>query len=313
MKTLDQIDGKLDVLDAKTEKRTPISSLPFSIGAAGSYYLTGNLEFTAESGNAITISANNVTLDLNGFTLSSTAGVTGDAIIISSGVQNFEVKNGAIAGNTTVTIGGSAPNNTYIVAPAGFSRGIDANTGLVENCHFSRLRISGCRAIGLDAGFAAVIDHVSVTQNGSGGIQALGGSISHSSVEENFDGGISASTATITNCVVRANSTFGIAATGGSVTNSTSRLNGTVGILISGGGGGTVTNSSAGSNGSDGIVSQNGASITNCTATANGSNGILASNGVIAFCSASGNNTKNNGSSDINATGATRTGNFPTP
>src|SRR5436190_2248196 len=64
MKTLDEIDAKL-------EKRTPISSVPFTISASGSYYLTGNLAVT--TGTAITISADNVTLDLNGFTISSTA------------------------------------------------------------------------------------------------------------------------------------------------------------------------------------------------------------------------------------------------
>src|ERR1039458_3298480 len=58
MKSLDQI-----------EARTPISSVPYTISAPGSYYLTGNL--AVSSGTAITIAANQVTLDLNGFTLSS--------------------------------------------------------------------------------------------------------------------------------------------------------------------------------------------------------------------------------------------------
>jgi hypothetical protein len=58
MKTLDQLDAKL-------EKRTPISSAPSTISASGSYYLTANL--TVASGTAIAISADNVTLDLNGF------------------------------------------------------------------------------------------------------------------------------------------------------------------------------------------------------------------------------------------------------
>src|SRR5450631_969089 len=64
MKTLDQI-----------EARTPISSAPFTISTPGSYYLTANLPVT--TGNAIVISANNVTLDLNGFTISSTASPAG--------------------------------------------------------------------------------------------------------------------------------------------------------------------------------------------------------------------------------------------
>src|SRR6478752_6422281 len=66
MKSLDQI-----------EPRTPISSLPYTIATSGSYYFTKNLEFTDTGGNAITIYANDVTLDLGGFTLSSIAGVMG--------------------------------------------------------------------------------------------------------------------------------------------------------------------------------------------------------------------------------------------
>ena len=52
------------------EPRTPISSAPYTISQPGSYYLTANL--TVASGDAIDINANGVTLDLNGFTISST-------------------------------------------------------------------------------------------------------------------------------------------------------------------------------------------------------------------------------------------------
>lgn len=90
MRSLDQIDGK----------RRPISSLPYTISATGSHYLTANLVFSATAGNAITIIANNVTLDLNGFTLSSTAALMGDAIALPS-LRNVTVSNGVLAGNTT--------------------------------------------------------------------------------------------------------------------------------------------------------------------------------------------------------------------
>src|ERR1043165_9796506 len=57
MKTLDQI-----------EPRAPISSLPYTIASSGSYYLTTNL--TALSAvDGIVINADNVTLDLSGFTM----------------------------------------------------------------------------------------------------------------------------------------------------------------------------------------------------------------------------------------------------
>src|SRR6266568_6580756 len=82
MKTLDQI-----------EARTPISSAPFTITDSGSYYLTTNV--TVSSGDAITIAADNVTLDLNGFTISSTrpTALTDSAILLGS-VMNIAIYNG---------------------------------------------------------------------------------------------------------------------------------------------------------------------------------------------------------------------------
>src|SRR5262245_8811913 len=78
MKSLDQI-----------EARTPISSAPFIITQPGSYYLTTNV--TVSSGDAITINANNVSLDLNGFTISSTAPVANidNAILLSGSGANI--------------------------------------------------------------------------------------------------------------------------------------------------------------------------------------------------------------------------------
>ena len=113
MKTADQI-----------ESRTPISSLPFTISTSGSYYFTGNLQFTATSGDAITVNSNDVTIDLMGFTLSSNASVTGDAIRLAENLQNVAIQNGVIAGTTTVTVSGSAPNQTWTVSQGGFSAGI---------------------------------------------------------------------------------------------------------------------------------------------------------------------------------------------
>ncbi|MGA2246536.1 MAG: hypothetical protein ABSH48_16190, partial [Verrucomicrobiota bacterium] len=49
------------------------SSVPYTIGAPGSYYLTTNLSMARR--NAITFASSDVTLDLNGFTFASTANV----------------------------------------------------------------------------------------------------------------------------------------------------------------------------------------------------------------------------------------------
>src|ERR1700675_3088171 len=86
MKSLDQI-----------EARTPISSLPFTISASGSYYLTGNLIATGSTAG-ITISADNVTLDLNGFALIGNLGSSSPVagINVPSGQRNLCIRNGTV-------------------------------------------------------------------------------------------------------------------------------------------------------------------------------------------------------------------------
>src|SRR5215469_3553715 len=105
MKTLTQI-----------EPRTPISSAPFLISSAGSYYLTTNV--SVSTGNAITVGVNGVTLDLSGFTISSTApSPNGDGIIISPSVQDVTIVNGHIRGGVTDSGG--------VYSGTGFLHGID--------------------------------------------------------------------------------------------------------------------------------------------------------------------------------------------
>src|SRR3954469_20973728 len=50
----------------QVEPRIPISSAPFNISAPGSYYLTANLN-AAAGAVGITVAADHVTIDLNGF------------------------------------------------------------------------------------------------------------------------------------------------------------------------------------------------------------------------------------------------------
>ena len=68
MKTLDEV-----------EPRTPISSLPYTISDSGSYYVTGNL-ISTESG--IIIDANDVTIDLAGFALKGSGGLTSGVFVM---------------------------------------------------------------------------------------------------------------------------------------------------------------------------------------------------------------------------------------
>lgn len=83
---------------------------PISITQPGSYRLSGNITVAANTINAIEISANNVTLDLNGFHISGPAPTCGDIInpacnavfgvttLGSNQYQAIKVRNGEITG-----------------------------------------------------------------------------------------------------------------------------------------------------------------------------------------------------------------------
>ena len=155
MKSLDQL-----------EPRTPISSAPFTITRPGSYYLTTNL--TVSTGNAITIATNGVKVDLNGFTISSTAArATGDGVLINSGLKHITIINGFI-------ISGVTNNGSGIYGGSGFANGIDYSGNQPANVSVSGISVSGCQSYGiyLNTGSATEVDSCTVRTIGSYGVSA---------------------------------------------------------------------------------------------------------------------------------------------
>jgi hypothetical protein len=152
MKSLDQI-----------EARTPISSLPFTISSSGSYYLTKNL--SVSGGDGITISADKVTLDLNGFTISSTAGsANGSGVLLSGTRTNVTIVNGFITGSVTQS-GGS-------YSGGGFQNGITFSAE-PSNVRVSGITVSGCLVGGIVLHFnSTVVQNCVVNTVGSYGIYA---------------------------------------------------------------------------------------------------------------------------------------------
>jgi hypothetical protein len=159
MKSLDQI-----------EARTAITNMAstVTISQPGSYYLTHNLAVTA--GDAIDINANGVTLDLNGFTISSTAavGVT-SGISLNDGLSDITIWNGHIRGGVT-------NNGSGVYSGNGFHFGIrsDLKDGPV-NVLVSGVSVSGCLSSGilLGVGDSTMVESCTVrTVGGGAGINA---------------------------------------------------------------------------------------------------------------------------------------------
>jgi hypothetical protein len=138
---------------AQVEPRTPIGSAPVTLSRPGSYYLTTNLSDT------VTITADNVTLDLMGFTITGPA-AGGNAITLSgTGVgKNLLVHNGVVVLPTIDGVG---------ISTIGAGNGVN---GRIES-----LRVSGGR-YGIYAGSGCTVRDCQVTGSVTG-IRVAGSSI----------------------------------------------------------------------------------------------------------------------------------------
>jgi hypothetical protein len=161
MKSLDQVYAKLD-------PRIPItnSASAVIISSPGSYYLTTNL--TVFTGTAITIATSGVTLDLSGFSISSTAAsANGNGILINSSVQNVAIQNGFI-------LSGATNNGLGGYSGSGFSSGIYCASGTATNILVSGIQVAGCVLNGIHLGYGSttVVDSCFVRTAGGYGINA---------------------------------------------------------------------------------------------------------------------------------------------
>jgi len=299
-----------------------ITSLPFTISQPGSYVLNGNL--TGSSGDGITIQADNVSIDLNGFTLSGAGGISG----ISEGPtsptrQGWTVRNGTIANwQNSAIFGQHLINSTF------------------EDLKLAGNGISGKEALRADR--AITVRNVKATDNHGNGI-ALGAhaQVSDCSVEvfyPNTTGIVGADQSTIRDCTVTGNlasGSSGISAGDGSeVSHSTVRSMGGLGIAAGTGGTiadctaeggagggiqispfGTVRGCTAVFNGGIGIQTFNDATVEDCVANGNGSGGgngstfgvlVNGDNSIIRGCTANNNGVAGNGGGIfINGKGST--------
>lgn len=264
--SLGQLNTKADTLLSRSGERTAISSLPYTITAPGSYYVTKNL--TGVSGqNGITITANDVTIDLNGFVLSGVGGAE-FGIAITGGASGVSVSNGAVRGW------------------ANGIRSVDSNNMAASGGRFSQLHLVGNTGGGLDCGSGATVRECTSELNGVCAFRAGVGSVLERCAARN-NSGIGFATyfvapgsfstygpTVFNNCNASDNDIVGFAVFGAVVTNCMAYKNVQDGISAKRC---TVRDCAALDNGGNGIKAE-ATIVTDCVAVANGVDGIVAVN-----------------------------------
>lgn len=286
---------------APTQRRL-ISSLPFTANQAGSYVVTGHLSGTG----GINITASDVQIDLNGFTLACTGG-TPDGISTVAAIRNVTIINGVLrdwgfAGVYLQTATNCEIRNLKVynsnlegIVLGKNSRVLDclvdglSNTtkGIVmdENCTVLGSTCLGCAVSGIQLGNYAVVAQCIARQNGSFGIRVGERSVvDDCTVSGNDLLGINLGNSSTANaCVVSGNQSIGISAGANClVAACTTNNNGTAGT---GGSGISVSTGSsvvqcasssngAGAAGGHGIVTGDRCSVVECHATQNRGDGI---------------------------------------
>ena len=220
---------------------TQISGVgPFNITKSGSYQLQGNFVTTNANRTAILVTADNVTIDLNGFAIIGPNVCTGVPLVCNN---------------------------------SGTGIGIDANDR--QNIKVYNGTVRGMGDIGIRTGYGAIIESVRVVSNGGNGISISGsGTVSGNTATFNGSHGIAVGnngTGTVSGNTVTFNGGNGITVFVGTVSGNSVTFNGGNGIAVIGG---TVSGNTVTGNGDNGIAVGNNGTVSGNTVSGNVGNGL---------------------------------------
>jgi parallel beta-helix repeat protein len=143
----------------QVEPRTPVDpahtpgsgAFNFIIGSSGSYYFTMNIAGVSGKGG-MEINANDVTLDLNGFSVTGSSG-SATAILVNSGYTNVVVRNGTIIGwgNGVLVFANNAVIEDLQISTGGFCAGLNGDGDEAKNCIFANGTDAGIQIQGTNA------------------------------------------------------------------------------------------------------------------------------------------------------------------
>jgi hypothetical protein len=156
-RTLDEIYNKIPPVGG-TDGRVPISTAG-SILNPGSYVLTANIDIATPGFTTLFISANNVTLDLNGFRVSSTGG--GVCLAVIGVVSNIIIRNGTTFGGQFGLLGDNSGVRGLLIEDLRVYNprfgGISIPATTARDCIIRRCEVSECGVTTTAADVNAVV------------------------------------------------------------------------------------------------------------------------------------------------------------
>jgi parallel beta-helix repeat protein len=220
---------------ATLEAVTVITSLPYTITTQGSYIINQNLK---ANWHGIKVQANNVTIDLNGYSISGNNASGGHGVYMN-GRRNVEIRNGTIRnfGSDGIYVETDSGNshrviNVRVMNNKGRGIILNGNNHMVKDC-----TVSSNGNTGIYAGLGSTISGTTAYSNAGYGIYAgYGNTISGNTACSNGSSGISAAYgSTVSGNTVYNNAWSGIEAYDGcTVKNNTAYYNQINGIYLNG-------------------------------------------------------------------------------
>lgn len=164
-------DGRIEISQAD------MASPPYVIANSGSYVLTENLTVTNAGVYGIDVQVDNVTIDLNGFSLHGPGATSFSGIYQGSSYQALTIKNGMVSGwqgrDYYGLYAAGMGNHIQGVMAVGNARGIfSGKAGIIANCTAVSNVTSGM-IVGISAGNGASVSGCSIRFNQYHGIQVV--------------------------------------------------------------------------------------------------------------------------------------------
>ncbi len=174
------------------------------------YRLSGDLSLSTHDTNGLTINADNVTLDLNGHSLTGpgkAAGTSGHGVYVSSIQHNITIRNGTVRDWRGHGIYGALAYNSQFEALRCYNNGGD---GIYSSV--GPLIVSGNTCYlndgdGINTGYGCTVTDNACRNNGGDGINSDNGTIRGNACYNNTGDGIEASNSLVAENCCRMNGT----------------------------------------------------------------------------------------------------------